>query len=104
MNHQLLQTLLPSLLSMATPHVAAVLNDPRPERRWLRVLIALVLVLVGAALQLWQSGQWSLDAYVRAVGVLFVGSQVAGRLVGAHEGGEVQRVVIHGGLDVGLGD
>lgn len=81
MNPNLSQILLPYLLSVATPHVAAVLNDPRPERRWLRVLIALALVLLGAAIELWQSGQWSLDAYIRAVGILFIGSQGVFRLL-----------------------
>lgn len=77
----LLTQLTPLLLSVAVPHLAAVLNDPRPERRWLRVVIALVLVLAGAAIELIQSGQWSTETYLRAVGVLFVGSQGVFRLL-----------------------
>lgn len=77
----LLTQLTPLLLSVAVPHLAAILNDPRPERRWLRVVIALVLVLAGAAIELIQSGQWSTETYLRAVGVLFVGSQGVFRLL-----------------------
>lgn len=81
MTPQLFQTLLPGMLSIAAPHVGAVLNDPRPHRRWLRLLVALVLVLAGAALELIQSGAWNWETYLRNVGVLFVGSQVVFRVL-----------------------
>ncbi len=81
MTPQLIQTLLPGLLSVATPHVGAVLNDPRPHRRWLRLLVAILLVLAGAAVELVQSGAWSWETYLRNVGVLFVGSQVVFRVL-----------------------
>jgi len=81
MNPQLLQTLLPGLLSVVAPHVGAILNDPRPHRRWLRLLVSLLLVLAGAALELIQSGAWNWETYLRNVGVLFVGSQVVFRVL-----------------------
>lgn len=81
MNPQLFQTLLPGLLSVAAPHVGAILNDPRPHRRWLRLLVSLLLVLGGAALELMQSGAWNLETYLRNVGVLFIGSQMVFRFL-----------------------
>lgn len=81
MTPELFQTLLPGLLSVATPHVAAVLNDPRPNRRWLRLLVSLLLVLGGAALEIVQSGAWNLETYLRNVGVLFIGSQMVFRFL-----------------------
>ncbi len=61
MTFQLLKPYMPYILSLVTPHLAALLNDSRPERRWLRLLIALLLVLAGAAVEMWQSGQWSTE-------------------------------------------
>jgi hypothetical protein len=81
MTPELFQTLLPGILSIATPHVAAVLNDPRPNRRWLRLLVSLLLVLGGAALEIVQSGAWNLETYLRNVGVLFIGSQMVFRFL-----------------------
>lgn len=79
MNPETLNFILPGLLSVATPHVGAILNDPREDRRWLRVVVSLALVLFGAALELWQSGVWSWETYLRNVGVLFIGSQAVFR-------------------------
>jgi hypothetical protein len=61
-------------LSAAIPTLAALLNDPRPNRWWLRVLIVVALTCGAAALQLyyaktpitWES--WSHEALILAVG------------------------------------
>jgi hypothetical protein len=78
---QLVQQLLPYALSFATPHVAAILNDPRPHRAWLRILIVVVLILSGTALQLWASGSWSWVAFVQAAGALMVGTGAVWQLL-----------------------
>ena len=77
MTLQIIQTLLPELLSFATPHLAAILNDPRPHRAWLRVLIIVLLVLAGAALRVaLLPERWSWLAYAHAVAQLLTGSTV----------------------------
>lgn len=96
MNPQDLQAILPILLSIATPHVGAILNDPRPNRRWLRVVIALVLVLLGAAIELWQSGAWSWVTYLRNVALLFIGSQTVFRLLRDAYLGKLERATGNG--------
>jgi hypothetical protein len=74
-NPETLNFLLPGILSIATPHIGAILNDPRPNRRWLRLLIGAALILIGAAIELWQSGAWDWQTYGRNAAILFLGSQ-----------------------------
>ena len=74
MTPQTITQLLPYLLSLIGPHIAAILNDPRPNRAWLRVLVIVLLILSGAALQLWQSGTWSWIGFLQASAVLLLGT------------------------------
>jgi hypothetical protein len=92
MNQATITALLPYLLSVATPHVGAVLNDPRPNRRWLRLLVAAFLVLGGAAIEQAQAGVWSWEGYLRSVGIIFVGSQSVFRLLRDAYLGKLERL------------
>lgn len=76
MSPQTLSQLLPYVISFVGPHLAAILNDPRPHRAWLRVLVVVGLVLAGAALHLWQSGGWSWMALLHSVAMILVGNTV----------------------------
>lgn len=69
------------LLPLAIPPVAALLNDPRPQRAWLRVLIVVLLTLGAAAFQMYQAHTpFTLMGYAQTAGVLFVGSQTVHKL------------------------
>jgi hypothetical protein len=74
MTPQMLAQLLPLIISAINPHVIALLNDPRPNRAWLRVLTALVVILLGAAFQTLTLGPWSWLAFVQVLGPIFLGS------------------------------
>lgn len=69
-------------ISSVIPPLVAVLNDPRPNRAWLRVLIVVVVVGGAAALHLWQKQSpltwqsWGSEALA-----LMLGSQLVHRLL-----------------------
>ena len=69
-------------ISSAIPALVAVLNDPRPNRAWLRVLIVVAVVGGAAALHIWQKQSpltwqsWGSEALA-----LMLGSQLVHRLL-----------------------
>lgn len=74
---------LPYILSAVIPPIAAILSDSEPHRRWLRVLIVVVLILASAALNLAQTGEpFTLIAYLQMVAAIGGGSQFVHRLFG----------------------
>lgn len=74
---------LPYILSAVIPPIAAVMGDSEPRRRWLRVLVVIVLTLAAAYLQVFQSGvPVTPILYAQAVAQLATGSQVVHRLFG----------------------
>lgn len=81
---------LPYILSAIVPVVASVLGDPTPSRKWLRVLVVILLTLASAALNLAQSGgPFTLLAFAQATAAIGTGSQVVHRLFG-HALGKVE--------------
>ncbi|WP_395144839.1 hypothetical protein [Armatimonas sp.] len=81
---------LPYILSAVIPPIAAILNDPAPRRRWLRVLVVVVLTLASAALNLAQSGEpFTVIAFVKTTAAIGGGSQLVHRLFG-HALGKVE--------------
>lgn len=68
-------------ISAIIPPLVALLNDPRPNRAWLRVLVVVLMVAAAAALHLWQKHtaitweSWGSEALT-----LLFGSQVVHRL------------------------
>ncbi|WP_395089283.1 hypothetical protein [Armatimonas sp.] len=81
---------LPYILSAVIPPIAAVLNDPAPQRRWLRVLVVIVLTLASATINIIESGEaFTPIAVVRMVATIGTGSQFVHRLFG-HALGRVE--------------
>jgi hypothetical protein len=69
-------------ISSLIPALVALLNDPRPNRAWLRVLVVIVIVAGSALLHLWQAHtaltweSWGSEALT-----LLAGSQLVHRLL-----------------------
>ena len=71
------------ILSAVIPVAASVLNDPAPQRKWLRILVVAGLTLAAAYVQMLQSGApITITLYAQAVAQLATGSQVVHRLFG----------------------
>ena len=68
-------------ISAIIPAIVAVLNDPRPNRAWLRVLVVVAVVAGAAALHLWQAHTpltW--QSWGNETLTLMLGSQLTHRL------------------------
>ena len=70
-------------LSLAIPFIAAILNDPRPNRTWLRILVVIALTAAAALYQLWiEHKPITLQLWAQSALSIFFTNQAVQRLLG----------------------